>query len=189
MIEWCKALCKESETVPEAAVIFECGSWSSPVHTRPFPLGLVSLAGCLPPPWQVSGWCLPQRFWNPTRPPLVNPPRESEPSRVRASWMFVNPGFAVSACFPRTRGSSLSHLATHGMRPVLELVLKPTGVDGFGWIVLAVRMCGSGVPLRRLYSFRTSTLLGHRLPPTTVGLRLANPPIGSGHRGKGFHCA
>jgi len=30
VIEWCKALCKESETVPEAAVIFECGGWPLP---------------------------------------------------------------------------------------------------------------------------------------------------------------
>lgn len=30
MIEWCKELCEESETVPEAVMIIECGSWSLP---------------------------------------------------------------------------------------------------------------------------------------------------------------
>lgn len=30
MIEWCKVLCEESETVPEAVVTSRCGSWRDP---------------------------------------------------------------------------------------------------------------------------------------------------------------
>lgn len=69
MIEWCKELCEEGETVPEAAVIHECGSWSLPqMH------GCCLVCGHLTP--RVRQPVRTCSILNPTRPPLVNPPGE-----------------------------------------------------------------------------------------------------------------
>jgi len=103
VIEWCKELCKESETVPEAAEISECGSWSLPHASLACRVSLLVLSA-------ASQWAPPvgtSQPWNPTRPPPVDPPVALRAWRSTPLDVSSTRG-AVSICIAWTRGCSLS---------------------------------------------------------------------------------